>query len=78
MPRALSGAAANVNRCFPALQSSLGRVWPTQLNSIGSLITRIGFWAHYTITLVWSPPNSLGNYLGPYTMKALRCFALHA
>ena len=36
----------------------------------GALIIRIGFWAHYTIIMIWNPPqNSIVNYLGPYIAR---------
>ena len=33
---------------------------------MGALIFRIGWGAHYTVILIRSHQNSIGNYLGPY------------
>ena len=30
--------------------------------NIGALIIRIGFWAHYTISIIRNPQNNVGNY----------------
>ena len=29
---------------------------------------KIGFWGHYTISIVRNHQNSIGSYLGPYSM----------
>ena len=34
--------------------------------SCRALIIRVGFGAHYSITIIWNPQNSPVNYLGPY------------
>ena len=37
----------------------------------GSQYLEQGFGAHYTIIIVGSPRNSIGNYLGPYEYSSL-------
>ena len=42
-------------------------------NNIGALIIRIGFWGplyYYTIIIIRSPHNSIGN-LGPYNLPII-------
>ena len=45
---------------------SLGLTLHSINHNIGVLIIRIGFWAHYSIIRIRTPPNSIGNDLSPY------------
>ena len=38
------------------------------VSNIVALMIRTGFWGHYTILTIRNPQNSIGNYLGPYSI----------
>ena len=42
------------------------------IQNIGALIIRIGFWAHFTILILRNHQNSIGNYSGPHINRVGR------
>ena len=42
-----------------------GYVTGLVVSNVEALISRIGFWGHYTAIIVRNPQNSIGNYFGP-------------
>ena len=51
------------NQRFRDLVTDAGKHY-RMLNTIGALIVRIGFWAHYTIVIISNPQNRIANYSG--------------
>ena len=71
----ISKISMRKSRIVPSYLSSFERSRLLQLGlrgcrlNFGALMIRIGFWAHYTISIIRNPQHTIGIYLGPYSMS---------